>query len=183
MRIGLSSVDAGDGSWLRLRAPSGRAAPSTQATNAAPQDLAHVANPSNRTLAHHGVLFRSRAEPLRLGLSSRLRTPAGDVQDASVEIRMHADQAKPEATDFFAAGDYSFWSRILEPASQSLVEAARVGAGGRVLDVAAGDGNTALAASRRGAIVTALDPLRRRSSGGGSGPGWRTVRSVGPCGR
>ena len=68
---------------------------------------------------------------------------------------MHADRAK---TDFFAAGDYSFWSRILEPASQSLVEAARVGAGGRVLDVAAGDGNTALAASRRGAIVTALDP-------------------------
>ena len=71
---------------------------------------------------------------------------------------MHADQAKPEATDFFAAGDYSFWSRILGPASQSLVDAARVGAGGRVLDLAAGDGNTALAASRRGAIVTALDP-------------------------
>jgi SAM-dependent methyltransferase len=62
-----------------------------------------------------------------------------------------------EATDFFAAGDYSFWSRILEPASRSLVEAAGVAAGGRVLDVAAGDGNTALAASRRGAIVTALD--------------------------
>jgi SAM-dependent methyltransferase len=73
---------------------------------------------------------------------------------------MHADQAKPEATDLFAAGDYSFWSRILAPASQSLVEAARVGAGGRVLDVAAGNGNTALAASRRGAIVTALDPSR-----------------------
>jgi SAM-dependent methyltransferase len=70
----------------------------------------------------------------------------------------HAHQAEPEATDFFAAGDYSFWSRILEPASQSLVEAARVGLGGRVLDVAAGNGNTALAASRRGAIVTALDP-------------------------
>ena len=61
------------------------------------------------------------------------------------------DQADPDAVDFFAAGDYSFWSRILEPASQALVEAARVAAGGRVLDVAAGDGNTALAASRRGA--------------------------------
>jgi hypothetical protein len=36
--------------------------------------------------AHHGVLFRSRAEPLRLGLSSRLRTSAGDVQDASMEV-------------------------------------------------------------------------------------------------
>ena len=72
----------------------------------------------------------------------------------------HAEQAEPEATDFFAAGDYSFWSRILEPASQSLVEAARVTAGARVLDVAAGNGNTALAAARRGAIVTALDPSR-----------------------
>jgi SAM-dependent methyltransferase len=71
-----------------------------------------------------------------------------------------AHEAEPEATDFFAAGDYSFWSRILEPASQSLVEAARLAAGGRVLDVAAGNGNTALVAARRGAIVTALDPSR-----------------------
>ena len=87
-----------------------------------------------------------------------------------------ADQAEPDVTDFFATGDYSFWSRILEPASQALVEAARVAAGGRVLDVAAGDGNTALAASRRGAIVTALDPSRaqiergRRRAGMESGP-------------
>jgi len=70
---------------------------------------------------------------------------------------MHADEAEPGSTDFFAVRDYSFWSGILEPASRSLVEAARVAAGGRVLDVAAGNGNTALAASRRGAIVTALD--------------------------
>ena len=107
---------------------------------------------------HHGVLFRSRAEPLRLGLSPGCEPQLATFRMRLWRFRMHADQAKPEATDFFAAGDYSFWSRILEPASQSLVEAARVGAGGRVLDVAAGDGNTALAASRRGAIVTALDP-------------------------
>jgi SAM-dependent methyltransferase len=79
------------------------------------------------------------------------------VRIAFEETRMHADQAEPEAPDFFAARDYSFWSGILEPASQSLVEAARVAAGSRVLDVAAGNGNTALAASRRGAVVTALD--------------------------
>jgi ubiquinone/menaquinone biosynthesis C-methylase UbiE len=71
---------------------------------------------------------------------------------------MDADKAGPGTTDLFAAGDYAFWSRILEPASKSLVEAARVCTGDRVLDVAAGNGNTALAASRRGAIVTALDP-------------------------
>jgi SAM-dependent methyltransferase len=75
-------------------------------------------------------------------------------------FRVHADGAEAGSTDFFAHGDYSFWSRILEPASQSLVEAARVVAGNRVLDVAAGNGNTAIAASRRGAIVTALDPSR-----------------------
>jgi succinyl-CoA synthetase beta subunit len=39
------------------------------------------------TLAHHGVLFRSRAERLRLGSSSRLRTPAGDGQDALWRLR------------------------------------------------------------------------------------------------
>src|SRR4029450_10642725 len=84
---------------------------------------------------------------------------------------MHADDAEAGSTDFFAHGDYSFWSRILEPASQSLVAAARVAAGNRVLYVAAGNGNTAIAASRRGAIVTALDPSqaqidrgRRRAS-------------------
>jgi len=75
-----------------------------------------------------------------------------------VETLDAADQTEPAATDFFARGDYSFWSRILEPASESLVETARIAAGGYVLDVAAGNGNTALAASRRGAIVTALDP-------------------------
>ena len=71
---------------------------------------------------------------------------------------MGAERAEPRTTDLFAAGDYSFWSRILEPASDSLVEAARLSTGDRVLDVAAGDGNTALAASRHGANVTALDP-------------------------
>jgi SAM-dependent methyltransferase len=59
--------------------------------------------------------------------------------------------------DRFETGDYSFWSRILEPSSEALIESAGVSAGNRVLDVAAGNGNTALAAARRGAIVTALD--------------------------
>jgi ubiquinone/menaquinone biosynthesis C-methylase UbiE len=59
--------------------------------------------------------------------------------------------------DRFATGDYSFWSRIFEPSSESLVESAGVAAGSRVLDVCAGNGNTAIAAAARGAIVTALD--------------------------
>jgi SAM-dependent methyltransferase len=63
---------------------------------------------------------------------------------------------KPKS-DRFAAGDYSFWSRMFSPVSGTLVEAAHVSAGSYVLDVAAGDGNTALAAAERGANVTALD--------------------------
>jgi SAM-dependent methyltransferase len=60
-------------------------------------------------------------------------------------------------SDRFAAGDYSFWSRMFEPISETLVGAAHVSAGSSVLDVASGDGNTALAAAERGANVTALD--------------------------
>jgi SAM-dependent methyltransferase len=59
--------------------------------------------------------------------------------------------------DFFAAGDYSFWSRIFEPSSEALIRSARVAAGDLVLDVAAGNGNTAIAAARVGAVVVALD--------------------------
>jgi SAM-dependent methyltransferase len=65
--------------------------------------------------------------------------------------------AKERARLHYSLGDYSFWSSIFAPASEALVEAAGVGPGDRVLDVAAGNGNTALAATRRGAVVTAVD--------------------------
>lgn len=68
-------------------------------------------------------------------------------------------ERRPER-DLYARGDYSFWSRIFEPSSGALTEAAQVSPGDRVLDVAAGNGNTALAAARRGATVTALDISR-----------------------
>jgi len=73
-----------------------------------------------------------------------------------------ARTAEPGEWDRYASGDYSFWSRVFEPASGMLVEAAGVSASHRMLDVAAGNGNTALAAARRGAIVTALDISRRQ---------------------
>jgi SAM-dependent methyltransferase len=65
--------------------------------------------------------------------------------------------AKERARLLYSMGDYSFWSSVFAPASDALVEMAGVGPGDRVLDVAAGNGNTALAAARRGAIVTAVD--------------------------
>lgn len=70
---------------------------------------------------------------------------------------MDMEAGEPSERDLYATGDYSFWSRIFEPASEALVEATRISVGSRVLDVAAGNGNTALAAVMRGAIVTALD--------------------------
>lgn len=77
-------------------------------------------------------------------------------------------------------GDYEPTSRQLEPASEWLVEALGVGPGQVVLDVAAGHGNCALAAARRGARVVATDFAssmveagRRRTEGRGIGITWQ----------
>jgi ubiquinone/menaquinone biosynthesis C-methylase UbiE len=57
----------------------------------------------------------------------------------------------------WASGDYAVVGTTLQPVGESLVEAADVRAGQRVLDVACGNGNALLAAARRGARVTGLD--------------------------
>jgi len=57
----------------------------------------------------------------------------------------------------WSLGDYSEVSPILEPYAVRLAELCDIGAGTRVLDVAAGNGNFALAAARMGAEVTACD--------------------------
>jgi ubiquinone/menaquinone biosynthesis C-methylase UbiE len=57
----------------------------------------------------------------------------------------------------WSLGDYSQLSRILEPAAVALCDACAVSAGQEVLDVAAGDGNFALACAREGASVVASD--------------------------
>jgi SAM-dependent methyltransferase len=54
-------------------------------------------------------------------------------------------------------GDYAVLSRMLEPAAVALCDACAVSAGQEVLDVAAGDGNFALACAREGASVVASD--------------------------
>ncbi|MEP6758128.1 MAG: methyltransferase domain-containing protein, partial [Actinomycetota bacterium] len=73
------------------------------------------------------------------------------------EVPMDPDRGHRRKGDLFAVGDYSFWSRIFEPISEELIDAAGVSEGHRVLDIASGNGNTALTAARRRAIVTALD--------------------------
>ncbi|HYZ82733.1 MAG TPA: methyltransferase domain-containing protein, partial [Solirubrobacteraceae bacterium] len=59
--------------------------------------------------------------------------------------------------ELWALGDYGRVAATLDPAAGELVRAAQIGAGQRVLDVAAGTGNVALAAAARGARVTASD--------------------------
>ncbi|HYH59936.1 MAG TPA: class I SAM-dependent methyltransferase [Thermoleophilaceae bacterium] len=58
----------------------------------------------------------------------------------------------------WASGDYpSMVETFLLPLGPRLVEAAGIGEGQRVLDVAAGTGNASIPAAERGAIVTASD--------------------------
>jgi SAM-dependent methyltransferase len=66
-------------------------------------------------------------------------------------------QLKDRMKDFWALGDYSEVAKRFMPAAEALVAACDVGVGDHVLDVAAGDGNVAVAAARTGARVTATD--------------------------
>ena len=68
---------------------------------------------------------------------------------------LEAIKARQRAT--WSAGDYSVIGTTLQIVGETLCEAADVSAGDRVLDVACGNGNAALAAARRFAIVTGVD--------------------------
>jgi SAM-dependent methyltransferase len=57
----------------------------------------------------------------------------------------------------WAAGDYPAIARHLLPISVETLDVVGVGPGQQVLDVGVGDGNTAIEAARRGAVVTGLD--------------------------
>jgi len=70
---------------------------------------------------------------------------------------MDLEQERDRARTMWALGDYTRLAELLSPAADALVEAAGVAPGDRVLDVATGTGNAALAAARRGATVTGAD--------------------------
>lgn len=67
---------------------------------------------------------------------------------AAAKVRSHA---------VWRAGDYAVIGTTLQLVGELLAEAADVRAGERVLDVACGNGNAALAAARRFALITAAD--------------------------
>lgn len=70
---------------------------------------------------------------------------------------MDLEAIKQRQARVWGLGDYSALSRQLAPAAQVLCDACAVSAGQEVLDVAAGDGNFALASAREGASVVACD--------------------------
>ncbi len=57
----------------------------------------------------------------------------------------------------WASGDYQVIASIIAPVSERLCDAVDLRAGERVLDVATGSGNTAIAAARRLCEVTGVD--------------------------
>ena len=80
------------------------------------------------------------------------RTPAAPALSAS---DLDAIKAKQRAT--WGTGDYSIVGTTLQIVGESLCEAVDLRAGSKVLDVAAGNGNSSLAAARRFCDVTSTD--------------------------
>lgn len=72
-----------------------------------------------------------------------------------VTVDLAAVKTRQQA--MWASGDFSVIGTTLQLAGESLCEAVDLEAGSRVLDVACGNGNAALAAARRFAKVTGLD--------------------------
>jgi ubiquinone/menaquinone biosynthesis C-methylase UbiE len=73
---------------------------------------------------------------------------------------MDVAEIKRRMAKTWGLGDYSVLSPLLEPAAAVLADACAVSAGQEVADVAAGDGNFALACAREGAKVAASDLSR-----------------------
>ncbi len=70
---------------------------------------------------------------------------------------MDVEKLKEQSRTAWGRGEYSALSAMLRPAAAELREACAVSAGQEVLDVAAGDGNFAIACAREGASVVASD--------------------------
>jgi ubiquinone/menaquinone biosynthesis C-methylase UbiE len=67
------------------------------------------------------------------------------------------DGIKSKQQKTWSSGDYGAVAALIHPISESLVQAADLSAGSRVLDVATGSGNVAIAAARCLCSVTGID--------------------------
>jgi len=83
---------------------------------------------------------------------------------SSAPVDLKALKTKQQLT--WASGDFAVIGTTLQIVGELLCEAADVGGGERVLDVAAGNGNATLAAARRFAHVTSTDYVPALLEGG-----------------
>ena len=81
--------------------------------------------------------------------------PEQPATTSATAAQLAAIKTRQQAT--WAAGDYSIIGNTLQIVGESLCEAVDLRAGSKVLDVAAGNGNSSLAAARRWSDVTATD--------------------------
>jgi ubiquinone/menaquinone biosynthesis C-methylase UbiE len=86
-------------------------------------------------------------------MSQILDCPPGERPPAIVDLA--AVKARQQAT--WSSGDFAVIGTTLQIVGESLCEAVDLESGARVLDVACGNGNAALAAARRWCRVTGLD--------------------------
>lgn len=71
--------------------------------------------------------------------------------------KLDLDALKERLRATWTAGDFGAIARSIEEANQEIVERLEIQPGTKVLDVACGDGNSAIPAARRGAVVTGVD--------------------------
>jgi ubiquinone/menaquinone biosynthesis C-methylase UbiE len=90
--------------------------------------------------------------PMSTTTSTTARQPLGGM---APPLDLAAVKARQQAT--WSTGDYSVVGTTLQLTGEALCEAIDLRAGERVLDVACGNGNAALAAARRFALVTGVD--------------------------
>src|SRR5512133_1607988 len=100
-------------------------------------------------------LSRTCGGTIMMPSSSSVPTVTPDAAAAPVHADLAAIKAKQQA--IWSSGDYAVIGTTLQIVGETLCEAADVSAGDHVLDVACGNGNAALAAARRFAVVTGVD--------------------------
>ena len=86
--------------------------------------------------------------------------PAGELKrmaDAMSAIVSRLDGVKGRQQRMWASGDYAAVAARIHPMAERLCESADLVAGTRVLDVATGSGNAAIAAARRDCDVVGID--------------------------
>jgi ubiquinone/menaquinone biosynthesis C-methylase UbiE len=110
--------------------------------------------PTSRSRPLPGPHDRTRSHPERNTLTMTISTPV-DPTPTALAPDLVAIKSRQQAT--WASGDYHMIGTQILLVSELLIEALDVHSNERVLDVATGAGNAAMAAARRGCSVVGVD--------------------------